>query len=38
MAHTGEPIGNTGALLGSLLEDSGSPIADDVVVALHVAA
>ncbi len=36
MAHPGEPVGNAGALLGNLLEDSGPSIADDVVVALHV--
>ena len=37
MAHSGEPIGNAGALLGNLLEDSRSSVADDVVVALHLA-
>ena len=37
MAHTGEPVGDAGALLGDLLEDSGPSVADDVVVALHVA-
>ena len=35
MAHAGEPVGDAGALLGNLLEDSGSSVADDVVVALH---
>ena len=35
MAHPGEPVGDAGALLGDLLEDSGSSVADDVVVALH---
>ena len=38
MAHPGEPVGDAGALLGNLLEDSGPSVADDVVVALHVAA
>ena len=37
MAHPGEPVGDAGALLGNLLEDSGPSVADDVVVALHVA-
>ena len=36
MTHPGEPVGNAGALLGNLLEDSGAAVADDVVVALHV--
>ena len=36
MTHAGEPVGDTGALLGHLLEDSGTSVADDVVVALHV--
>src|SRR5262249_56408064 len=36
MAPPGEPVGNPGALLGDLLEDSGPAVADDVVVALHV--
>ena len=36
MADTGEPVGDAGALLGHLLEDSGSSVADDVVIALHV--
>ena len=36
MAHPGEPVGDAGALLGNLLEDSGASVADDVVVALHV--
>ena len=35
MAHPGEPVGDAGALLGNLLEDSGPSVADDVVVALH---
>ena len=35
MAHSGEPVGDAGALLGNLLEDSGPSVADDVVVALH---
>src|SRR5688572_13226617 len=35
MAHPGEPFGDAGALLGNLLEDSGTSVADDVVVALH---
>jgi hypothetical protein len=37
MTHPGKPVGNAGALLGNLLENSGSSVADDVVVALHVA-
>ena len=37
MANTGEPVGDPRALLGNLLEDSGPSVADDVVVALHVA-
>ena len=37
MTHPGEPVGDAGALLGNLLEDSGPSVADDVVVALHVA-
>ena len=37
MAHPGEPIGDARALLSDLLEDSGSSVADDVVVALHLA-
>ena len=37
MAHACEPVGNAGALLGNLLEDSRAAVADDVVVALHVA-
>jgi hypothetical protein len=36
MSHTGEPVGDAGALLGDLLEDPGPSVADDVVVALHV--
>jgi len=36
MAHPREAVGNAGALLGHLLEDSGSSVAEDVVVALHV--
>ena len=35
MAHPGEPVGDAGALLGNLFEDSGSSVANDVVVALH---
>jgi hypothetical protein len=35
MAHPGEPVGDTGALLNNLFEDPGSSVADDVVVALH---
>jgi hypothetical protein len=35
MAHAGEPLRNAGALRGNLLEDSGSSVADDVVVTLH---
>jgi len=38
MAHAGEPVGDAGALLDHLLENSGSSIAVDVVVALHGAA
>jgi hypothetical protein len=38
MAHPGEPVGDAGALLGNLLEDSGPSVAGDVVIALHVAA
>ena len=38
MAHPGEPVGDAGALFGNLLEDSGSSVADDVVVALHASA
>ena len=30
------PAGNAGALPGDLLEDSGSSVADDIVIALHV--
>ena len=37
MAHPGEPVGDAGALLGNLLEDSGPSVADDVVIALHLA-
>jgi len=37
MTHSGEPVGDAGTLFGNLLEDSGSSVADDVVVALHVA-
>src|SRR5688572_25150171 len=36
MTNPGEPVGDAGALLGNLLEDSGASVADDVVVALHV--
>jgi hypothetical protein len=35
MANPGEPVSNAGALFGDLLEDSGTAVADDVVVALH---
>ncbi len=35
MTHSGEPVGNAGALLGHLLEDAGASVAGDVVVALH---
>ena len=35
MEHTGEPVGDAGALLDDLLEDSGSSVANDVLVALH---
>ena len=35
MTHPGEPVGDAGALLGNLLEDSGPSVADDVVVALQ---
>jgi hypothetical protein len=38
MAHSGEPVGDAGTLRGNLLEDSGPPVADDIVVALHVPA
>src|SRR5678815_5490756 len=38
MAHAGEPVGNAGALLRNLLQDSRSAVADDVVVALHLVA
>jgi len=34
----GEPVGDAGALLGHLLENSGASVPDDVVVALHGAA
>jgi len=37
MTDPGEPVGNAGALLGNLLEDSRPSVADDVVVALHLA-
>ena len=37
MTHSGEPVGDAGALLGNLLENSGPSVADDVVVALHFA-
>ena len=36
MAHSDEPVGDAGALFGNLLEDPGSSVADDVVIALHV--
>ena len=35
MTHSGEPVGNAGALFGNLLEDSRAAVAGDVVVALH---
>jgi hypothetical protein len=35
MTHSGEPISDAAALPGNLLEDSGSSVADDVMVALH---
>ena len=35
MTHAGESVGDAAALLGNLLEDSGTSIANDVVVALH---
>src|SRR5829696_8566924 len=35
MTHPGEPVGDADALLGDLLEDSGSAVARDVVIALH---
>ena len=31
MAHPGKPVGDAGALLGHLLEDSRPSVADDVV-------
>jgi hypothetical protein len=34
-ARAGGPAGNPGALPGDLLEDSGSSVADDIVIALH---
>ena len=37
MADTGEPVGDAGALLDHLLENSGSSVADDVVITLHFA-
>ena len=37
MTNAGEPVGDAGALLGDLLEDSGPSVADDVVVTLHLA-
>jgi hypothetical protein len=37
VADSGEPVGDAGALPGDLLEDAGPSVADDVVVALHVA-
>jgi hypothetical protein len=37
MAHSGEPLGDAGALPGHLLEDPGPSVAGDVVIALHVA-
>jgi hypothetical protein len=35
MAYAGEPVGDPGALLGHLLEDSRPSVAGDVVVTLH---
>jgi hypothetical protein len=35
MAHPGEPVGHAGPLPGNLLEDPGSSVAGDVLVALH---
>src|SRR5258708_10636887 len=35
MTHPGEPVGDAGALLDNLLENSGPSVADDVVVVLH---
>jgi hypothetical protein len=35
MTHLGKPVGDAAALLGNLLEDSGTSVAEDVVVALH---
>src|SRR5688572_30812193 len=35
MTHPGQPVGDAGALLGNLLENSRPAIADDVMVALH---
>ena len=35
MAHPCKPVGDAGALLGDLLEDSRASVADDVVVALQ---
>ena len=35
MAHPDEPVGDAGALLGHLLEDSGPSVADDVVIGFH---
>src|SRR4030095_5049073 len=36
MTYAGKPVGNAGALFGDLLEDSGSAVAGDVVISLHV--
>jgi hypothetical protein len=36
MTHAGEPIGDSNALLGDLLEDSRPTVPDDVVVRFHV--
>jgi hypothetical protein len=38
MAHSGEPVGDAGALRGNLFEDSRPSVADNIVIALHVAA
>ena len=37
VAHRSQPVGDAGALLDHLLEDSGAAVADDVVIALHYA-
>ena len=35
MTHSGEPVGDAGAVLRHLFENSGPSVPDDVVVALH---